>query len=962
MHTHSIQLTHTRIALQDGMYRTNSSDDEEMPEMISDNASSSSESHAESATESAYDLSRSLLNPTPRPSDPLSEAALLSSLQQLFAHPGRDTFLLQLSIDDFLFILLLWSNRTPQGTILRENVSCLEVSYDFHHDGEFVFPNNSNVLLHPDDILEMLTRYENMHPKSMTYRTSKWQNVSAQLYSGVSDTLQTNMFTAAETITSFLECCDSCTDPSPESVTSDLSLPLHPRLSTFIFFYQGEFESEHWNIFTEIYRHSPCSEKLQNILVRAVVMTQTRWGWFSHAEETYVQQPQPSSSQYFLEFQNLFQVAEARSQGILEWLFLHDLVWSLSQEKRDHWLQALSVKSTPSCFAPTPETACRMLQEWSDAVDPSKAPSQMCGYTFSAGDIVWTCRQCQKDDTCVMCNACFQNSHTKLNAEGQRVPLDGHDVYFNLIPRDLPPGQGGCCDCGDEEALNSQHFCPRHRIDHPTTTTTTTTTTTAPEQETTKGNSMDCETKKEDEMMDVEEMAILPPQVAKGGNKIMTLIVRCFVEMDTYERLRRETHGIQEFQLNTNKTRRIPVVPWKRSTQQTIHTRADAAGDADGSTTFCPSDKLPLGVKGWGWRRLISFLDYIGGAYPSTRLLLARTMGESVHPLRYPRYSSRAASDLGYFPVPYKTVNPDFTTNNYNFSNNTSNTSIADHKVSLLRLLLHNTTTSQKELWNTNAVTKQQHALLMKVLALFEFKDTFSIEYIRSYSTIYRRLLNNETQDNTAIFVFSVQFMNRKTHVEHLVVQRFYYEIMLTSLLKCLIEATPDLTLCGDQSLDGRRWSLKSIVMNGDKNRSTMASKKYRLPLTDLRYALNNEGMMRAFVESLRDWKVDIDWLDSSEPSEPIEPSEPSEPSASSASARRHNGFDPELRQEEIDDTRIEQQMQNPTFNKARLLVYSKLNQMSAFQLWIEILLRSNGLHPQRRKRGDAVALQDDAW
>jgi hypothetical protein len=201
--------------------------------------------------------------------------------------------------------------------------------------------------------------------------------------------------------------------------------------------------------------------------------------------------------------------------------------------------------------------------------------------------------------------------------------------------------------------------------------------------------------------------------------------------------------------------------------------------------------------------------------------------------------------------------------------------------------------------------------------------------------------------------------MNRKTHVEHLVVQRFYYEIMLTSLLKCLIEATPDLTLCGDQSLDGRRWSLKSIVMNGDKNRSTMASKKYRLPLTDLRYALNNEGMMRAFVESLRDWKVDIDWLDSSEPSEPIEPSEPS---ASSASARRHNGFDPELRQEEIDDTRIEQQMQNPTFNKARLLVYSKLNQMSAFQLWIEILLRSNGLHPQRRKRGDAVALQDDAW
>lgn len=62
-------------------------------------------------------------------------------------------------------------------------------------------------------------------------------------------------------------------------------------------------------------------------------------------------------------------------------------------------------------------------------------PRQVCQYQFKANDIVWICRQCQKDETCVLCNDCYQKSCH-----------DGHDVFF------YHSAAGGCCDCGDYDA------------------------------------------------------------------------------------------------------------------------------------------------------------------------------------------------------------------------------------------------------------------------------------------------------------------------------------------------------------------------------------------------------------------------------------------------------------------------------------------------------------------------------
>lgn len=87
----------------------------------------------------------------------------------------------------------------------------------------------------------------------------------------------------------------------------------------------------------------------------------------------------------------------------------------------------------------------RKLQRLADAENRS-----VCGYVFKQGDIVWTCRQCAKDPTCVQCDKCFRKSDH-----------EGHEVYFHRATG----GGSGCCDCGDEEAWSRAGNCIDHN--HP---------------------------------------------------------------------------------------------------------------------------------------------------------------------------------------------------------------------------------------------------------------------------------------------------------------------------------------------------------------------------------------------------------------------------------------------------------------------------------------------------------------
>lgn len=61
-------------------------------------------------------------------------------------------------------------------------------------------------------------------------------------------------------------------------------------------------------------------------------------------------------------------------------------------------------------------------------------PRRVCQHPFRKNDIVWVCRTCQADETCVLCHACYSSSSHV-----------GHDVAFYHAQA------GGCCDCGDPD-------------------------------------------------------------------------------------------------------------------------------------------------------------------------------------------------------------------------------------------------------------------------------------------------------------------------------------------------------------------------------------------------------------------------------------------------------------------------------------------------------------------------------
>jgi hypothetical protein len=78
---------------------------------------------------------------------------------------------------------------------------------------------------------------------------------------------------------------------------------------------------------------------------------------------------------------------------------------------------------------------------------PDANPRSICGNVFKVGEVVWTCRQCAKDSTCVQCDACFKASDH-----------EGHEVYFHRAAAT----SGGCCDCGDDEAWAIKGNCTKH--------------------------------------------------------------------------------------------------------------------------------------------------------------------------------------------------------------------------------------------------------------------------------------------------------------------------------------------------------------------------------------------------------------------------------------------------------------------------------------------------------------------
>ena len=76
----------------------------------------------------------------------------------------------------------------------------------------------------------------------------------------------------------------------------------------------------------------------------------------------------------------------------------------------------------------TASDARRAIDLYGKSVSPQDT-RRVCQYAFKKNDIVWACRTCQFDETCVLCHECFSHSDH-----------EGHDVAF------YHASAGGCCD------------------------------------------------------------------------------------------------------------------------------------------------------------------------------------------------------------------------------------------------------------------------------------------------------------------------------------------------------------------------------------------------------------------------------------------------------------------------------------------------------------------------------------
>ena len=73
--------------------------------------------------------------------------------------------------------------------------------------------------------------------------------------------------------------------------------------------------------------------------------------------------------------------------------------------------------------------------------------SVICAHIFRKNDLIYHCATCTTDETCVLCSDCWNiEAHSKHNYQ-----------YY------LSRGNGGCCDCGEDESWKCDIQCPYHK-------------------------------------------------------------------------------------------------------------------------------------------------------------------------------------------------------------------------------------------------------------------------------------------------------------------------------------------------------------------------------------------------------------------------------------------------------------------------------------------------------------------
>lgn len=132
---------------------------------------------------------------------------------------------------------------------------------------------------------------------------------------------------------------------------------------------------------------------------------------------------------------------ESARNAVLQGLFRH-----LAAENED-FLRFFFRGTPPAVSEPW---YLRNAQGLVDGAEYSEAArGRRCGHIFKNAEAVYRCKNCEVDETCVLCSRCFNASEH-----------EGHNISVTHSS-----GNGGCCDCGDPEAWESPVNCAIHAAD-----------------------------------------------------------------------------------------------------------------------------------------------------------------------------------------------------------------------------------------------------------------------------------------------------------------------------------------------------------------------------------------------------------------------------------------------------------------------------------------------------------------
>ncbi|EPY53009.1 N-end-recognizing protein [Schizosaccharomyces cryophilus OY26] len=125
---------------------------------------------------------------------------------------------------------------------------------------------------------------------------------------------------------------------------------------------------------------------------------------------------------------------------------LQEVYLSLLNYDENNWKYFLKGQPQSITSSFSLSSSQRAEPEYFDELQNKGTGSEVCGHVFRDGEVIYRCKTCGSDSTCVLCAPCFRSTNH-----------EGHETHVSIST-----SFSGVCDCGDPEAWKVDLPCKIH--------------------------------------------------------------------------------------------------------------------------------------------------------------------------------------------------------------------------------------------------------------------------------------------------------------------------------------------------------------------------------------------------------------------------------------------------------------------------------------------------------------------